>query len=461
MRQRSAPMFFHWIHRLNLHVYDGLATIRAMSHGIIPITLFAALLFTPTNALGTEPAPVADAQLMCDLPAINDLPVRAALQDALTMLDGSPIRTRDDWEQKRRPQLKSLFENYVYGQAPPPPGITARITKEAVVLDGKAKLKEIEIKLNGLLDDAPRIRLALFVPANAKGKVPVFLTVNGGGNQAVVPDEAVTHNVKAWSDQPHARGSESDFWCVSDVIKRGYAFATFHQSDMAPDTPDAGRQSIIAWYPNLATPQTRWGTLAAWAWGLSRAVDYLETDGDIDAKQMAVLGHSRRGKAALLAGAFDERIWLTVPHQSGTGGCALSRNNDQETVEKINRSFPHWFNDVFPRFAGREDRLPVDQHLLVAMIAPRLLLDTEGTQDKWANFESALTALREADKVYKFHDAKGMIGNGVISGDTTFTPENCGDLVQYRLDETHTLNARYWKAILDFADVQQQREVRK
>jgi hypothetical protein len=367
----------------------------------------------------------------------------------------------------RRTQLKKLFEQYVYGQAPPPPGITTRITKEAVVLGGKAKLKEIEIKLKGLPEDAPRIHLALFVP-NGGGRVGnppaenppeepgvmgVFLALNGGGNQAVVTDDAVTHNEKAWSDRPHARGSETDFWCVADMIDRGYAFATFHQSDISPDKPDAGRDSIQSWYPELATPQTRWGALAAWAWGLSRAVDYLEQDQDINPRRIAVFGHSRRGKAALLAGALDERIWLTVPHQSGTGGCALSRNNNQETVGKITSRFPHWFNHVFPRFAGREDRLPVDQHLLATLVAPRLLMDTEGTQDQWASFESALKGLREADKVYAFLGAEGMVGEGVISGDTKFTAANCGNLVQYRRNQQHTLNAGYWKAILDFADL--------
>jgi len=391
-----------------------------------------------------------------ELAAVDDLPATPGLPDALTMDDGSPVRTRDDWRQRRRPQIKALFEKYVYGQAPPPPGITARVIKEAPVLDGKAKLKEVEIQFNGLPDGAPRIRLALFCPAGARSKAPVFLAINGGGNQAVVPDKAVTWNREAWSDRPRARGSETDFWCVADVIARGYAFATYHQSDIAPDKPDAGRMSIQAWYPDLTTPETRWGTLAAWVWGLSRAVDYLETDPTIDARRIALLGHSRRGKSALLAGAFDERVWLTVPHQSGTGGCALSRGNDQETVEKITGRFPHWFNKVFPQFAGREERLPVDQHLLAALVAPRLLLDTEGTQDHWANYDSALTGVRAADRVYKFLGAQGMVGAGVISEPTKPTSANCGDLVQYRRDDKHTLHQKYWQAILDFADAQRQ-----
>jgi hypothetical protein len=182
-------------------------------------------------------------------------------------------------------------------------------------------------------------------------------------------------------------------------------------------------------------------------------VDYLLTDPDIDPKRIAVTGHSRRGKTALLAGALDERIALVVPHQSGTGGCALSRDNDQETVDRINRVFPHWFNDIFPRFGDNEARLPVDQHLLIALVAPRALLDTEGSLDHWANPPRAFDALREADRVYKFLGAPGMIAQSPHDGSTPFTRENTGNLAQLRLQTKHTLNQAYWAGILDFADL--------
>ncbi len=176
------------------------------------------------------------------------------------------------------------------------------------------------------------------------------------------------------------------------------------------------------------------------------------TDDDVDNDRIAVIGHSRRGKTAPLTGAFDERIDLVVPHQSGTGGCALSRDNDQETVERINRVFPHWFNDVFTEFNDNEDKLPVDQHLLMALVAPRPLLDTAGLKDKWANYESALRALKAADPVYKFLGARGMVGSGMIVGDEKMTDDNAGNLMQYRRDTAHTLNVGYWNGILDFAD---------
>ena len=139
-------------------------------------------------------------------------------------------------------------------------------------------------------------------------------------------------------------------------------------------------------------------------------------------------------------------------HQSGTGGCALSRNNNQETVERINRVFPYWFNDVFPQFNGKEEKLPFDQHLLIALVAPRPLLDSAGIQDTWANYNSALAALKAADPVYKFLGADGMVGRGLVQDDETIAGQNFGDLMQYRRNTGRTLNKDYWNAILDFAD---------
>jgi hypothetical protein len=146
-----------------------------------------------------------------------------------------------------------------------------------------------------------------------------------------------------------------------------------------------------------------------------------------------------------------ESRWV-APHQSGTGGCALSRNNDQETVERINRVFPHWFNHTFPKFAGREDRLPVDQHLLMCLVAPRLIFDSEGDQDKWANGKSGLRGLQAADKVYKFLGARGLVGIGMVRDEEPLTGPNVGDLVQYRRNTKHELSKAYWARLFDFAD---------
>ena len=393
-------------------------------------------------------------------PPFAELPEQPELPPALTMFSGDPVKTPEDWMTKRRPELKALFEHYVYGVPAPEAAITVSETAPAqTILGGKALLKQVTIGFKDLpTPDAPRIHLALFVPANAPGPSPVFLGLNKCGNFTVLNEPAIVHDPDTWChgncpETPEAgRGVKEDFWCIPYLIERGYAFATYHESDIDPDKHDFS-DGIHAAYPPTAGPDHRWGTIAAWSWGLRRCIDYLETDPSINGKQIAVIGHSRRGKTALLTAAMDERVSLVVPHQSGTGGMALSRNNDEETTERINRVFPHWFCDAFTGFDHQESRLPVDQHLLAALVAPRALFETVGLQDTWANYKSSLKTIQAADEVYKFLGAPGLKGDGMIVGPGGISAETVGNLAQYRLDTKHTLTRDYWEGILDFADL--------
>jgi len=404
---------------------------------------------------------IAAPALAAPFPPFDELPERPELPDPLVMLNGDAVTTPEEWMAKRRPELKALFEHYVYGVPAPPAEIEASETApDLTVLDGKALLRQVTLRFKDLPgDDAPRIHLALFIPTGAEGPVPVFLGLNKCGNYEVLDEPAILHHEATWCHRAcpktveEGRGSKEDFWSVAYLVERGYAFATFHESDVAPDDHDF-TVGIHAAYAPTATPDHTWGTLAAWSWGLRRCIDYLVTDPAIAADNVAVIGHSRRGKAALLTAAMDERVALAVPHQSGTGGMALSRNNDEETTERINRVFPHWFNDAFTWFDHQENRLPVDQHLLAALVAPRALFETVGLQDTWANYISSLKTIQAADPVYKLLGAPGMKGDGMIQGPVRITAENAGNLAQYRLDTKHTLTREYWEAILDFADVQ-------
>jgi hypothetical protein len=387
------------------------------------------------------------------LPAPEQLPEHPQLPDPFSMMDGTKITTAEEWRTKRRPELVQLVQHYMYGFAPEVEGIEVQEdAPEALVLEGKARLKQVGIRIKGL-DNSPTIHLAVFLPAEDKGPFPVFLAINKQGNHEAVPDEAVLINEgRHYEGDPVARNARGDFWCVPYIISRGYAFATFRETDIDPDTHDLSN-GIHALYPNLPwAPENRWATIRAWAWGYHRCVDYLVTDKDIDAKRIAVTGHSRRGKTALLAAALDERIALAVPHQSGTGGCALSRDNDQETVKRINTVFPHWFNDAFTAFNDNEARIPFDQHLLMALIAPRALLDTEGAQDHWANPDSALRAMEAARPVWD------LLGNGdpnvplMVSEAAKVEAGEVGPCLQLRLDHKHTLNQDYWVGILNYAD---------
>jgi (4-O-methyl)-D-glucuronate---lignin esterase len=395
------------------------------------------------------------------LPSFEELPVQKNLPDPFTMMDGSKVTTREQWYQERRPELKKLFQHYMYGYFPESPGINSKVMSTDTLWDGKATLTQVDIHINGLKGEkVPVIHLAIFLPTNHSKQVPVFIGLNKCGNHAVVDSTKVHEYKSLWPDpicenKPGSkRGSLKVAWTVKYLIERGYGFAAYCPGHVDPDHHDFTDGIHPYFKDQEKSPETAWGTIAAWAWGAMRCVDYLETVNEINPKQIAIIGHSRRGKTALLAGAMDERFALVVPHQSGTGGCALSRNNDEETVERINRVFPHWFSDMFTKFNDQENKLPIDQHLLISLVAPRPLMETSGLQDTWANYKSSIKGLRVAGKIYEFLGAPGLKGTGIVQNDEKTDSDEVGNLLQYRRDVKHVLNQEYWVKILDFADKQ-------
>lgn len=392
---------------------------------------------------------------MRDFPDVTNLPFQRELSDPFTTFHGRTVETPEEWHEERRPELRALFQQYMYGYVPDPPSISIeRGYRDDDLFGGQATLAEITIRFDDHPPSAPSIDLLAIVP-NDRTPAPTFLGLNKCGNHTILDHPGITIDERAWRhencDGVDDRGAKADFWCVERLIERGYAFTTFHESDVDPDRPDF-TDGVHPHFDPHGTSESGWGTLAAWAWGLSRAIDYLESDEAI--AEIATIGHSRRGKAALLAGALDDRVDLVVPHQSGTGGCAISRDNAQETVERINEVYPHWFCDCFERFNDNEAKLPFDQHFLLALVAPRPLLDTEGEQDIWSNPPKALEAVQAAAPVWEFLGADGMVGDGLVGDGEDLGPENCGDIVQYRRDTGHMLDRGYWEAILDFADIQ-------
>lgn len=403
-----------------------------------------------------------------DLPAPRDLP-RRSLPDPLETFDGTPVETPADWTERRRPELKQLFEHYVYGYRPPAPAVETTVERTEGVLGGQATLTEIEMAFPDA-PAAPSPRLVVFTPAGADEPVPTILTLNRGGNHTTVTDDHVTltEPTRQRDGTTDERGIRADSWCVPYLLSRGYGFATSHCEVFSTDEDSPGGVHPHIEVSGAGVPEARWGTLAAWAWGLECCVTALEAEERVDGSGICLSGHSRRGKAALLATAFDERVAVTMPQQSGTGGTALSRDNDQETVSRINQSFPHWFNGRFPAFGGRPERLPVDQHLLIALAAPRPVIDLEGMRDHWANPGRARDAIRAAAPVYNLLDvapfaeqeegaSDGRIEDGMQGGDllvegNRIGAKTCGHLLQYRRDTGHTMEHDYWRAALDFAD---------
>lgn len=399
-----------------------------------------------------------------EFPKFEELPAIKELPDPLKMQDGTPVKTADDWL-KRRPELQALIQHYMYGVPPAAPdNLQAKVVRsDNQALDGKATVEEITLSFGP--GSKGRINLLLIRPNANKAKAPVFAGLNFNGNHTVLKDEQIALPTAWMRGTPGNkavaadRGKEVNMWCAEQLVDRGYALATAYYGDIDPDK-DKDHQDwsdgVHPLYYKAGQKQPaphEWGSIAAWAWGLSRIVDHLVTRDDIDPERIAAIGHSRLGKTALLAGALDERIAIVCPHQSGTGGCALSRDNDQETVKRINENFPHWFNDNFTQFNDQEEKLPFDQHSLMALCAPRPIFDTEGMQDTWANYDAAFRSLKGADPVYKLLGQSGLKAGRPIEQDEEITAENAGTLNQYRRDEKHVLNRAYWEKILDFADL--------
>ena len=399
-----------------------------------------------------------------NLSAADSVPEAAKSQaqskwpDPLVSSSGAAVTTKKLWVNSRRPELKEMFQHYMYGTMPAAPAkIVSTLEREdKTFFDGKATLKEVTIAFGPA--NAPRIHLLMVVPNERRKPAPVFLGLNFCGNHTVVTDTKVALPA-GWMPKSCAgctnnqateagRGTQVDVWALEQSIDRGYAVATFYNGDIEPDEPDAptGIRQIYS----QAKPSTDWGAIAAWAWGLSRAVDYLITDKNIDAKRIAVVGHSRMGKAAMLAGAFDERIALAIPLQAGCGGTSPSRGKIGESVKAINDHFPHWFNAEFKKFNEQPDRLPFDQNCLIALMAPRPVLLANATEDKWANPEGQFQMLQAAEPVYRLLKAGQL--------DAKQMPET-GKLVDSKLGYyirpgKHSMTKGDWKVFLDFADRQ-------
>jgi hypothetical protein len=376
--------------------------------------------------------------------------------DPLKMLDGRTVATRKQWLKQRRPELKALFQHYMYGWFPPPVKVRGVVTyTDPHFFEGQATLKLVTLKLDA--PTAPEIHMMMVVPNHRADPAPVFLGMNFTGNHSLVAD---THVPLTTSWMPaggtnvvnhHAveagRGKDLKSWAFEPIIKRGYAAATYYLGDVEPDTTNAvgGVREAIRNRPGAPDD---WGTLAAWAWGLQRAVDYLVTDKAIDKKHIALVGHSRLGKAALLAGAFDDRVALVAPLQAGTGGTAPSRGTVGESVERMNKVFPHWLCDEFKKFNTHTDRLPFDQHCLVAICAPRPVVFGQAVEDTWANPEGAFEVLKAADKVYRLTGADG-ISEQTMPETNKLVGGNLGYFIR---PGKHSMRELDWGYFLDFAD---------
>lgn len=417
--------------------------------------LLVSLLIIPTLMLDNA---------LCQVPKANEdesLVVMSPLPDPLVRADGSLISNPKEWPAQRARWMQVIAENE-YGIAPTEKAdLKWELVEEGLMNNDKTKRQQFVVHLK--TDSASvDIDLVLFTP-NEPGKAKgTFLGLNFQGNHTIDASPAL-RIPKGWvANDPKigitdnrasetARGAQERRWPIAEITERGYAVASAYYGDIDPDFDDGFKNGVHSLFPNhVASPdhRDRWGSIAAWAWGLSRLMDVLVQQPNVDTNHVAVIGHSRLGKTSLWAGATDPRFGIVIVNNSGCGGAALERRNFGETVARINTSFPHWFCPKFKDYNQNETAMPFDQHTIVACIAPRPVYIASATKDLWADPKGEYLSGWFASPVYK------LLGNDGLPSETPPAPDtNVGDRIGYHnRTGPHDILSFDWQQYMNFAD---------
>jgi (4-O-methyl)-D-glucuronate---lignin esterase len=348
------------------------------------------------------------------------------LPDPLRSPDGKAVRDARVWLKQRRPEIMRMYETEIYGKIPArAPKVRWQVTETGTAAPESPAVRKRIVGSIGDAPGGPRMNLTLNTPAGAVKRVPVILLVNFNGSPQ--------------SDPPVA----------GDIIARGWGYATVVYQDIQPDKINTFNQGVIGatLAPGQQPAPDEWGAISAWAWGVSRILDYFETDASVNAKQVALFGHSRLGKTALWASARDERIAAVFASCSGEMGAALARRDWGETVDDMTQNFPYWFAGNFQKYAGRWNDMPVDAHMLIALSAPRPVFVTGGTADQWADPVGMFKAQVAAGPVYRLLGKKDL---GTTELPPLDTPLTTGDLGWHYHTGGHSATPADWKAFLEF-----------
>ncbi len=379
------------------------------------------------------------------------------LPDPLVFNNGKPVKSKKDWA-ARRTEILSVFENEMYGKVPEGKVTSSYtdISKDENSCNGIAVRREIRLVLSHE-DRNIVLNLLLFLPKSAK-KSPVFLGYNFSGNHTVskepgiqIASSWVRNNPALGITDNHsteaARGTDAASWSVNELVKKGYGVATMYYGDVDPDFDDGFKNGVHALFA-ASRDGSSWGSIAAWAWGLSRAMDVLEKIDAVDSKKVVVFGHSRLGKTALWAGVMDPRFAIVISNESGSGGAALSLRKYGETITRTNIAFPHWFCGNFKKFNDKEETLPFDQHEILALIAPRPVYVSTAEDDRWGDPKGSFLACVAASPVYILLGKKGFPGKEMPALESPVM----GTIGYHIRPGKHDVKPFDWKCFMDFAD---------
>ena len=369
------------------------------------------------------------------------------------------IKTTQDWESNQRNIWLKVIEDEMFGRFPGEAlSVTFIVNSSQPVFENTAIRKEVTINVKNSGQEKD-ISLLLYIPKSAE-TVPVFLGLNFYGNHTIINDPKVRIH-RSWVQNNDAfeitnnraseknRGVRSHRWPVTYLLEQGFGIATIYYGEIDPDFDDNFENGIHELLDEQ-TDKTKLSSLSAWAWGLSQAMTYLQQDPDVSSDQVAVIGHSRLGKAALWAGAIDPRFSMVISNDSGCGGAALSRRRFGETVNRINHSFPHWFCDAFNQYNNREDHLPFDQHTLLSLIAPRALYVASAEEDQWADPKGEFLSARFASEVYDLYRLPSLsneempeVNNPIVNRQVAYHVRSGG----------HDITLYDWEQYVKFADL--------
>jgi len=377
------------------------------------------------------------------------------LPDPLVMSNGTKVKNAKEWITIQRPYIYHLFEENVYGRYPTQPvDIHFKVRESSNnALNGTATRKQVRIYLHPT-DTTVFTDVLIYLPNSKKTPSPIFLCLNFRGNEAVNKDPAILpsqHEPQVNAKPLDSIRGTDPYWQIEDAIKRGYGVATAFYGDMEPDNKDGWETGIRTTLKDVLKIQPEeWGALGAWAWGMSRIMDYLQQDPSIDSKRVALMGHSRLGKASLWAGASDTRFAIVISNESGEGGATLSKRWFGETVKRINDQFPWWFVAAYKKYNDNTASLPLDQHMLLALIAPRPLYVASAEGDQWSDPKGEFLSAVNASKVYALFGKKGL-------GTDIMPPVNhpVGNTIRYHIRTgKHAVTSYDWQQYLAFADMQ-------